>query len=315
MTITKEDLDTIKIGREDLVSLKTMGNIYEICYLQKKNNQIKTQLIDKDHYMYLDTGEIFECNHIENRSESKFQVGQSLKRLRDYINTNVVEPDKCKWITLTYAKNMQDTNQLYKDFQKFMQKLRYQYKSYNIEYIAAMEPQARGAWHCHCIVIFDKVAPFIPNSSIEKLWQQGFTKTNKLEDIDNIGAYLTAYLGDMEFTKENIQELQKQGLNVSQMALKEVNEIEGIKLKQPKSFIKGGRLYMYPPKFNLYRISRGIKKPIKEYHSYHIAKEKAGLQLPTYSKGIKVSDTDNSFSNIIIYEYYNTKRKSLQVKK
>lgn len=116
-----------------------------------------------------------------------------------------------------------------------------------------------------------------------------------LDNIDNIGAYLTAYLGDMEFTEENMQELQKQGLNVSQMALKQVNKVEGIKLKDPKSFIKGGRLYMYPPKFNLYRISRGIKKPIKEYHSYHVAKEKAGLQLPTYSKGIKLFDTDNSF--------------------
>lgn len=296
------------IGTEDLVSLKTMGHIYEICYLQKKNNEIKTQLLDKDHYMYLDTGEIFECNHIENRSESKFQVGQSLKRLRDYINTNVVEPSNCKWITLTYKKNIRDSKQLYSDFKRFMTRFKRRFKEYRIEYIVAMEPQARGAWHCHCIIIFDRVAPFIPNATIEKLWEQGFTKTTKLDDIDNIGAYLTAYLGDMEFTAVNILELQKQGLKVSQMALKEVNEIEGIKLKEPKSFIKGGRLYMYPPKFNLYRISRGIKKPIKEYHSYHVAKEKAGLRLPTYSKGIKLSDTDNSFSNIIIYEYYNTKR-------
>lgn len=305
----KEVLTDYSIGREDLVSLKKMGHIYEICYLQKRSNEIKTQLLDKDHYMYLDTGEIFECNHIENRSESKFQVGQSLKRLRDYINTNVVDTNKCKWITLTYAKNIQDTKQLYNDFKRFMTRFKRRFKDYNIEYIAACEPQSRGAWHMHLILIFDKVAPFIPNATIEKLWQQGFTKTTKLDNIDNIGAYLTAYLGDMEFTEENIQELQKQGLNVSQMALKEVNEIEGIKLKEPKSFIKGGRLYMYPPKFNLYRISRGIKKPIKEYHSYHVAKEKAGLQLPTYSKGIKLSDTDNSFSNIIIYEYYNTKRK------
>lgn len=305
--IKKEDLSDYSIGTEDLVSLKTMGHVYEICYLQKRNNEIKTQLIDKDHYMYLDSGEIFECNHIDNRAESKFQVGQSLKRLRDYINTNVVEPNNCKWVTLTYAKNMQDTKKLYNDFKNFIRRFKDQYG--HIEYIVAMEPQARGAWHCHCIIIFDNVAPFIPNSSIEKLWQQGFTKTTKLDNIDNIGAYLTAYLGDMEFTKENIQELQKQGLNVSQMALKEVNEIEGIKLKEPKSFIKGGRLYMYPPKFNLYRISRGIKKPKKEYYSYHVAKEKIGCTKPTYSKGIKISDLDNSFDNRIIYEYYNTKRK------
>lgn len=307
--IKKEELSDYSIGSEDLVSLKTMGHIYEICYLQKKNNKITTQLLDKDHYIYLDTGEVFECNHIDNRAESKFQVGQSLKRLRDYINTNVVEPNNCKWVTLTYAKNMQDTKKLYNDFKNFIRRFKEQYG--HIEYIVAMEPQARGAWHCHCIIIFDKVAPFIPNATIEKLWQQGFTKTTKLDNIDNIGAYLTAYLGDMEFTEENIQELQKQGLNVSQMALKEVNEIEGIKLKEPKSFIKGGRLYMYPPKFNLYRISRGIKKPKKEYYSYHVAKEKAGLFEPTYSKSIKLTDTDNSFTNKIIYEYYNTKRQKV----
>jgi hypothetical protein len=305
--IKKEELSDYSIGSEDLVSLKTMGHIYEICHLAKTNRTITTQLIDKDHYMYLNTGEVFKCNHIDNRAESKFQVGQSLKRLRDYINTNVVDTNKCKWITLTYAKNMQDTKKLYNDFKNFIRRFKERYG--HIEYIVAMEPQARGAWHCHCIIIFDNVAPFIPNSSIEKLWLQGFTKITKLDNIDNIGAYLTAYLGDMEFTEENIQELEKQGLNVSQMALKEVNEIEGIKLKEPKSFIKGGRLYMYPPKFNLYRISRGIKKPKKEYFSYHIAKEKVGLRLPTYTKALQLTDVEKNFSNIIIYEYYNTKRK------
>ena len=118
--------------------------------------------------------------------------------------------------------------------------------------------------------------------------------------------YIAAYLGDMEFTEENIQELEKQGLKVSQMALKEVNEIEGIKLKEPKSFIKGGRLYMYPPKFNLYRISRGIKKPKKEYYSYHVAKEKIGLTNPTFSTRFFLTDSFNSFTNKVIYEYYNT---------
>lgn len=307
--IKKEELTNYSIRSDDLVSLKTMGHIYEICYLQKKNTKITTQLIDKDHYFCLESGEVFKCKHIVNRSESKFQVGQSLKRLREYINTNVLEPKNCKWVTLTYAKNMQDTKKLYIDFKRFITRFKRKFKDYKIEYIVACEPQARGAWHMHLIIIFDRVAPFIPNSTIELLWEQGFTKITKLDNIDNIGAYLTAYLGDMELTQENIQELKKQGLNVSQMALKEVKEIEGIKLKEPKSFIKGGRLYMYPPKFNLYRISRGIKKPNKEYCSYSVAKEKASLLLPTYSKGISLTDTNNSFTNKIIYEYYNTYRK------
>lgn len=306
--IKKEDLSEYEINSEDLVSIKTMGHIYEICYLQKRNNKITTRLIDKDHYMFLNSGEIKNCKHIDNRAENKFQVGQSLKRLRDYINTNVVEPDNCKWITLTYKKNMTNTKQLYSDFKRFMTRFKRRFNDYKIEYIVACEPQSRGAWHMHLIIIFDRLAPFIPNATIETLWEQGFTKTTRLENIDNIGAYLTAYLGDMEYNEENVSELKKQGLELSKMTLKQVNEIEGIKLNEPKSFIKGGRLYMYPPNFNLYRISRGIKKPKKEYGSYHVVKEKVGLGLPTYSKGISISDTDNSFTNKIIYEYYNTKR-------
>lgn len=46
--IKKEVFTDYSIGTEDLVSLKTMGHIYEICYLQKKNNEIKTIfLLDK----------------------------------------------------------------------------------------------------------------------------------------------------------------------------------------------------------------------------------------------------------------------------
>ena len=302
--IKKEKLDNISIGREDLVTLKTMGNIYEICYLQKKNNRITTQLLNKDYYVNLETGAVSECKHIVNRADNKFQVGQSLKRLRDYINTNVVEPKNCKWVTLTYSKNMQDTKKLYNDFKNFIRRFKELYG--HIEYIVAMEPQARGAWHMHLIIIFDKQAPFIPNATIEQLWQQGFTKTTKLDNIDNIGAYLTAYLGDMELNQDNLQELEKNGFKMSNLDVKQVNEINNIKLKEPKSFIKGGRLYMYPPKFNLYRISRGIKKPTKEFYSYHVAKEKIGLINPTFSIGYSLTDSVNSFTNKVIYEYYNT---------
>ena len=302
--IKKEKLDNISIGREDLVTLKTMGNIYEICYLQKKNNKITTQLLNKDYYVNLETGAVSECKHIVNRADNKFQVGQSLKRLRDYINTNVVEPKNCKWVTLTYAKNMQDTKKLYNDFKNFIRRFKELYG--HIEYIVAMEPQARGAWHMHLIIIFDKQAPFIPNATIEQLWQQGFTKTTKLDNIDNIGAYLTAYLGDMELNQDNLQELEKNGFKMSNLDVKQVNEINNIKLKEPKSFIKGGRLYMYTPKFNLYRISRGIKKPTKEFYSYHVAKEKIGLTNPTFSTGYSLTDSVNSFTNKVIYEYYNT---------
>lgn len=311
----KKELSQDKyISPDEKVSLKTMGNIYEVCRMKNKNHMIYTRLIDKDHYIDLrtfeNTGEVFECNHIENRSQNLFQVGQSQKRLRDYINTNVIDTRYAKWITLTYKENMTDTTRLYKDFEKFIKRFRYCFKDYHIEYIVAMEPQGRGAWHCHCIFIFDKPAPFIDNNEVlEKIWPYGFTCTMNLKSVDNVGAYLTAYLCDMEFNENNVLLLKENGVNVSQIALKEVNEIEGKKIKTPKSFIKGGRLYLYPPNFNLYRTSRGIKKPIKEVMTYKNAKEKIGDLTPTYSTAFDISDSDLDYSNHIIYEYYNKLRK------
>lgn len=308
--ITKEKIDNCVIDKNFIVSYKSMGNITEICYAKKRNFKISTRLINKDEYVYLPTGEILNCKHIQNRSENVFQVGQSLKRLRDYINTNVIDSQNCKWVTLTYKENMTSTEKLYHDFRNFTKRARK--KLGKFEYIVAMEPQGRGAWHCHCIMIFDKKAPFIPNEDIEKLWLQGFTSTKALNDIDNIGAYLTAYLGDMELNEENVKLLQSQGVDITKLKGKEIDIEEdrhGEKVLNKKQFIKGARLFMYPPNFNLYRISRGIKKPKKIYLSYQIAKEKVGSLQPTFKKAYQILDTNSKFENLYIYEYYNSKRK------
>lgn len=320
----KKDFEMLDTYR---VKLKTMGNIREIAFTQKVNRYCPIILIDKDHYVRIDwlTGEIsdtYECNHIKNRSENKFQVGQSLKRLRDIINTNVVDPKEWKWITLTYGDLMTDTKRLYNDFHNFMRRLRIHFFNYSLDYIVACEPQGRGAWHMHLLLGFNSKAPFIDNETIWKLWSpkgyknnRDFTKTQDLDDIDNVGAYLTAYLGDMELTEENIHNLSK----VSQSAVKDIlkgqyptkkviDEMDNIKY-----YIKGARLYMYPPKFNLYRCSKGIKKPIVEELSYYQAKKKVGNLQPTYTTSLYLEDLDNKFSNTYHYEYYNTlrdKRKS-----
>ena len=152
-SLQKVTLTNFSIPENCVVSFKEMGHVYEVCYQSKVNNEIHIKKINNDEYIYLPTGEILKCNHIKNRSQSLFQVGQSLKRLRDYINTNVVEPTFCKWVTLTYAENMQNTKTLYKDFQVFMKRFKRAFKEYHIEYIVAMEPQGRGAWHCHLILI------------------------------------------------------------------------------------------------------------------------------------------------------------------
>lgn len=304
------------IDNESIVRVKEMGNITEVMYARCRNIICPIRLVDKNHYVIIDTktgevSDLYECNHINNRMESLFQVHQSLTRLRTYINTNVFDPKEWKWITLTYAENMKEPKRLYNDFKAFIRALRNKFSKYKIEYIIACEPQGRGAWHIHSLIGFGTIAPYIPNKVIASLWKQGYTKTQKLNDIDNVGAYLTAYLADIEITSDNLSILNENGLKMAKNTLEQQVEIKTITTEDGKSkrYIKGGRLYMYPPNFNLYRISRGIKKPIVKYMEYFDAKIKVGLlRQPTFKTCTLVEHIETGFKNSYAYEYYNKLR-------
>ena len=301
---------TVKIAPrlidETPVKLKTMGNIQEISFVRYMNASCPIRLLDKDFYLDKRTGEVLACRHIENRSQSLGQVAQSLKRLRELINSNVVNVAEWKWITLTYADNMTDSKRLYLDFKNFMKRFKYHFSKYKIDYIIACEPQARGAWHVHALIGFNETAPFIPNDEIAKLWSHGFTKTNKLDGIDNVGAYLTAYLGDIELNKVNVSSLKEKGCNLTKNALEHKIEVKTI---NDTKYIKGGRLYMYPPNFNLYRFSRSCKKPLIEKLEYFDAKIKVGVQKPTFKVCKEFYDSNTGFRNTYYYEQYNILRK------
>jgi len=73
-----------------------------------------------------------------------------------------------------------------------------------------------------------------------------------------------------------------------------------------KKFIKGGRLHRYPNGMNLYRTSRGIKKPDRVDMAYSDIKKVVGSAKPHYTKSIHIETED--FNNVITYEQYNTKR-------
>ena len=120
----------------DIVRLKEMGNISEIMYSEKKNTNISIQRLDKEHYVDKRTGEVKEFVHMDSRADDKNSVRVTLGKLRDLINTNVINPENCLWITLTYAENMTDEKRLYSDFKKFI--MRFRYRGYSFEYVVAM---------------------------------------------------------------------------------------------------------------------------------------------------------------------------------
>ena len=289
------------------IRVKEMGNIIELMYSDRKNHEIFIKKISDTEYIDLRTGEVKQCKQIENRAGNLNSVRQSLGRLRDLLNTNITDTSHCRWVTLTYAENMTDPKRLYEDFKKFNMRMRYALskEGHKYEYIVCMEPQGRGAWHAHLVMIFEGKAPYIDNKFMAETWGHGFTTTKKLEDVDNVGAYLTAYLGDMELDEyRNLSDEDKNG-----MVFSEIREVEVKGSNEKKSIIKGGRLHMYPPKFNIYRPSRGIKKPVVSYETEKNAQKKVSAATLTFEKTIELSDSDSQFSNTINYRHYNLIRK------
>lgn len=291
----------------DDVKVKKMNNIVEVMHLKKEgigglDNIVK---LNKNEYMIRDTGEVKEYKKSENRAQNIAGLKKTFKKIRDLINNNFTGASNELHITLTYAENMQDTKRLYDDFKNFIKRFKYRFR-HDFDYMCVVEPQGRGAWHCHLLIRFNDVEKiYIPNKEIADVWGNGFTHTDSLEGIDNIGAYLSAYLGDIEITEEVVNDMVMNGhTRLERLEIKEV-EVDGLK----KKFIKGGRLHYYPPGMNIYRKSKGIKFPAEQYMKFSDVKKIVGSAQPTFSRTVVIKDstTDRVF-NEITYQSYNLKR-------
>lgn len=287
--------NVLKIPDDTYVTVTQTNHIIEMQYLEKHNIKSNIKKINEDQYVVLSTGELKNFDKGSSRYDSKNSLRQTFKKLRYLINNNFVGARNELFVTLTYRENMQDPKQLYSDMDKFIKRLRYHYKNVSkIEYINVVEPQKRGAWHCHMLIKFiDLKKIYIENELMAKLWTHGFVNIRSLShmSIDNIGAYLTAYLADIPVEDFKDDELSKPYT---------------IKEHEEKKYIKGGRLFLYPRGMNLYRASRGIKMPDRKIMKFSELKKCVnGATLTHFSKtDISIDDFDNT----IIYYYYNLKR-------
>ena len=298
----------LDIDNDRIVSVIECGNIVEIRYLAHQNRRQNIIKLDNDHYMkvrdlYWDDDterflcdEIHEFEHGTDKRDNIAYLSRVCCQFRDMINCNVTDNRNALFLTLTYRQRdnspepvpMTDTNRLRYDLNRFVKVLRYHFP--NVRYLTACEPQCSGSWHAHVLLCFDEKAPFIPNSDISKWWGQGFTRTQKIESsVDNVGAYLTAYLTDIESPDE--------------LGTEKETIIDGQKVK--KKFVKGGRLCFYPMYFHPFRWSRNCKKPLCRTMKYHWAKLQVFGLKQTFSKTLSLADGD--YHNEIQYEFYNRK--------
>ena len=124
--------------------------------------------------------------------KSEGNLNRSKKNLRRLINANVTGHDL--FITLTYESNMLDIDKGKNDVKNFVKRWNYERKKENkesLKYVYVAEFQKRGAVHFHCL--FFNVG-YIANKDLRDLWGHGFVRVNKIDDVDNVGAYVVKYM-------------------------------------------------------------------------------------------------------------------------
>lgn len=271
-------IEGINIPSGAIVKMISCGDVKEIIYSSiVSHNLVNYKKISGNEMLDLTSGEIIRCKISDSREDNIVSLRKTISRLRNLINCNFFGADNELFITMTYHENMTDYKRLYKDFDRFYKRLRYRFKDIEFCYISVVEPQERGAWHIHLLLkAINKDYLYIDNSVIADLWGQGFCKTQRLNAVDNVGAYLSAYLTDLVDEKGNKK--------------------------------KGERLYLYPSGINLYRCSRNCKRPVEKKVVYDELVNLSNFK--TYEVSYGVFDENDRFCNIIKKEFYNLRRKN-----
>lgn len=290
-----------------MITTTISGNVIEGTYrdIEDTPEGGYIERIDEEHYQIKSTGEIKEYNHAEDRSGNTKSLYRTFANIRRLINANTTKPQNCKWVTMTYedrtVKGEEGNKKVQYDFRLFNNKLQRRYGK--AEYISVVEPQRDGTWHLHIIYIWKDKAPYIPQEEFQDLWGKGYCWLTKVDDNDNIGAYLSAYLGNAEQKEADAEGIKYNDDDVIEC------EVEGEK----KKFIKGARLHFYPPGMNIFRHSQGIEKPKKvKMHMKNFKMITDGLE-PIYDKSYSyeiISDTPDKIRHMNVRQMqFNSKRK------
>lgn len=232
--------------------------------------------------LYVDTrtGETITPKEKTNRSENIKSVRHTLAKMRRIINANFSADERPCHIVLTYSENMTDTKRLYHDCDVFMKRLK-RYCKIKVSYFIAVEPQKRGAWHAHIILKAREKGKFltITKKDVAQMWEHGTrVSCDTVDRVDNIGAYLSCYLSNMNGTKK-----------------------------------KGERLYLYPKGINMYRHSRDVKAPKEIELTAAEVKKITGSAKPCYQTQTNILNDNGESVQQIVHLQYNLSRDESQI--
>ena len=184
---------------------------------------------------------------IESRRRSLQRANSTLRRL---INANAWKWNKPSnkayipvFVTFTFKEEIREIKTANKIFSRFIKKFNYEIsgsKKVFLKYVTVIEFQDKnrgGVVHYHTIFFNLR---FIHTDTLTKIWGQGYTKIQKIDHVDNAGAYVSKYMSK-HFEDDRLDGRKRyfssRGL-LKPIEIKEQATAQKILRHIPKSYIK-----------------------------------------------------------------------------
>lgn len=144
----------------------------------------------------IETGEILEkepSGTYDPLAAKRQNARRARNELRRLILANF--DNNSKFVTLTFrdgaVSDVTNVRECNKAFELYMKRLRKQYGDFKyVKVIEFQDANDRGAVHYH--VMFS--LPYVDSEKMAKIWRNGFIGINRIDHVDNVGAYVMKYM-------------------------------------------------------------------------------------------------------------------------
>lgn len=144
--------------------------------------------------------DIVKSDSSENKEKRSDNVYRARRNVRRIVWSN--QSEYSKFVTLTYAETVLDPKIVKRHITTFVQAMRR--LGYDMKYLYVLENQKErglkenneGSLHVHMLIFIDK---FIKREDLTKCWKHGFVSIEKIDHVNNLGAYVCKYI-----TKETV---------------------------------------------------------------------------------------------------------------
>lgn len=202
-------------SKESKVRVTNLGTEYEVYMMPPVASRApKTKNLPNGEYVDLTTGEIRQRQR-HARTDDLQSIYRTITRIRHLIDLNFTGEANEALLLLTYdphenrvlrpldkVKNMPELmsqnevkQAVMADISRFMRQLkgRYQDQNHPLKYLWVIQPHDNGQLHFHVLIKQLNSKQFKPSeTALTTLWGHGKATIQPIDDIDRLGAYLSA---------------------------------------------------------------------------------------------------------------------------